>query len=383
MKFSEIPGKKELKKHLINSVLNNRVGHAQLFSGSLGSAKLALALAYSQFINCTQRTENDSCGTCSSCVKISNLTHPDLHLIFPVLKTKGVKNNISDSFLNEWRDFVLTNPYSSLNRWVERLGGENKTGRQARIYREEATNIHAKLNLKQYESEYRIILLWMPELMNEGVSSAMLKIFEEPPKKTVFLLVSANTNQIIDTVLSRMQVTKTPDFSKKEIEKYFKNQGLELYKDNENINLFGSNLGKIIDWINDKQDNQHLLNIFSSWMRILYKVDIKGISEWTDEQKALGKNHQVLFINYAIKMIRQCLVYNFTDRSLLKTTTKEEGFISKFSTFIHEENSCLIVEKLEETIRYIKRNANSTILFFELSLQISKHLKLKRKFVIK
>lgn len=381
MKFSDIPGKKELKKHLINSVLNNRISHAQLFLGNPGSANLALALAYSQFINCTKRAEKDSCGTCSSCVKISNLTHPDLHLIFPVIKVKGVKKNISDSFLKQWRGLILTNPYSSLGRWIECLDGDNKTGRQARIYREEATSIHKKLTLKQYESEYRIILLWMPELMSEGVATAMLKIFEEPPKKTIFLLVSTNTNQIIGTVLSRMQVTKIPNFSKKEIEKYYKDHKLE--PDEDSVSLFGTNLGQIIDYINEKHEDKGFLNIFSSWMRLVYKIDIKAISEWTDQQKNLGKNYQASFINYAINMIRQCLIYNFTDRSLLKTTAQEEVFISKFSTVIHEENSYLIIKKLEDTIKYIKRNANSNILFFELSLQISKYLKLKRKFVKK
>lgn len=383
MRFSEIPGKEQLKKKLTQSVVNNRISHSQLFLGKEGSAKLALAIAYAQFINCTDREKDDSCGICVSCVKYNSLTHPDLHLIFPVLKAKGPKKTVSDSLLKEWRKMILENPYSGINNWMSVISHQNKSGKRARIYKEEASNIYNKIKLKQYEAKYRTILLWLPETMNEATSNSMLKILEEPPQKTIFLLVSCNTSQILDTVLSRLQTINIPEFSKEEINEYFENNSINIKNRASMTHLYGVNLAEIIEHINEKDEKKDFLEDFSTWMRMVYKIDIGGISRWTEERALEGKNHQVLFVEYAIKMVRNCLIYNFADKKLLKTNKEEELFISNFAAFIHEENLFLIVDKLEKTIKYLKRNANSKILFFELSLQMSKYLKLKRKFVTK
>ena len=383
MLFKEIIGNNSVKKQLIEAVRNNRISHAQLFSGKSGSAKLALALAYAQFLNCENRTTVDSCGTCSSCLKFNNLSHPDLHLVIPVLKTKEVQNPVSDHFIGNWRDFITNNYYGSLNGWIDSFGTENKTGQQGTIYKDEAINIHKKLSLKNYEAEYRIVLIWMPERMNLEVSNKLLKLFEEPPKGTIFLLITENTNQLLPTIISRLQSIKIADFTAEDIVNHFSEQALSLEKAKQLRNLTNADLGKITQILEDKEGELDLFSDFSVWMRLTYKMDVQGISKWVDNLSLKGRKQQNLFLSYAIKMVRECLIYNFASDTLLKTNENEFAFLTKFSPFIHEENSVMITEKLEESIKAINRNANAKILFFELSLQMVKFLRLKRKFAIK
>ena len=381
MLFKDIIGNNAVKKQLTEAVKNNRISHAQLFSGKSGSAKLALALAYSQYLNCENKTENDSCGFCSSCLKFSNLSHPDLHLIFPVLKVNGVKTPTSDSFVNQWRELILSNQYISINDWIDSFGTENKTGQQGSIYIDEAASIQRKLSLKNYEAEYRVVLIWMPERMNLTVANKLLKLLEEPPKGTIFILVSEDANNLLPTIISRLQTLKIPDFNPEDIVNYF--GGITLEKAKKLKNITDADLGKMIKIQQDSEGILDLFEEFSAWMRLAYKMDIGGISKWVDKISTMGRKHQKLFLSYAIKMIRECLILNFANSSLLKTNEKEHAFISKFSPFIHEENSVMIVEELEKSIKSINRNANAKILFFELSLKMVKFLKVKRKFALK
>ena len=383
MLFKEIIGNREVKNQLIASVNNNRVSHAQLFLGKSGCAKLALAIAYAQFLNCNNKLKDDSCGNCSSCLKYKNLSHPDLHLVFPVLKVNSIKNPTSDNFTNQWREIFARNPYLSLSDWIDSFGTENKTGQQGSIYKDEAISIHKKLSLKNYEADYRVVLIWMPEQMNLEAANKLLKLLEEPPKGTLFLLVSENSGKLLNTITSRLQTVKVADFSTNNIMEYFGSEKLNIEKAKQLNNLMDADLGKIIQLLNNEAEMMDFFESFSDWMRLTYKMNIQGISKWVDGISTMGRKHQTLFISYAIKMMRECLIFNFANQSLLKTNQKEFEFIGKFSPFIHEENSILIVEKLEKTIKAIQRNANAKILFFELSLQMVKYLKLKRKFAIK
>jgi len=383
MLFKEITGNNAVKKQLIDAVRNNRISHAQLFSGKSGSAKLALALAYAQFLNCKNRTAIDSCGTCSSCLKFNNLSHPDLHLVIPVLKTKQVQKPVSDHFIGQWRNFITNNYYGSLNGWIDSFGTENKSGQQGTIYKDEANNIHKKLSLKNYEADHRIVMIWIPERMNLDASNKLLKLFEEPPKGTIFLLVTENINQLLPTITSRLQTIKVADFTAEDIIDHFGEQALTLEKAKQLRNLTNADLGKINLILEDREDELDLIADFSAWMRLTYKMDVQGISKWVENLSLKGRKQQNLFLSYSIKMVRECLIYNFASSTLLKTNKKEFAFLTKFSPFIHEENSVMITEKLEESIKAINRNANAKILFFELSLQMVKLLRLKRKFAIK
>ena len=381
MFFKDIPGNKVVKTQLINSIKNNRISHAQIFSGSTGSAKLALSLAYARYLNCENRFTEDSCGKCTTCLKYNSLSHPDLHLIFPVLKLAGNKISISDNFVDLWRNFILKNTYGSLNGWIDTLGLDSKKGQKGEIYKDEAISIHKKLTLKNFSARYRVVLIWMPEQMNIATSNKLLKLFEEPPNRVVFLLVSENPKRLLPTITSRLQKTEIKDFSADEMFGFFKNN-VSLEKIKELRHLTNADLGKMIQLTEGGAGEADVFNDFSTWMRLAYKIDVINISRWVDSVSSLGRKYQETLLSYAIKMMRECVIFNFANKSLLKCTEKESEFVSRFSLFIHEENTVIIVETLEKAIRQIKRNANAKILFFELSLQIVKFLKVKRKFVI-
>ena len=297
MLFKEIIGSAEIKKQLIDSVNNNRVSHAQLFLGDKGCAKLALAFAYAQFLNCNNRLEDDSCGESSSCLKHHNLTHPDLHLIFPVLKVKNIKNPISDNFVNKWREMVNPNPYLSLNTWIDSFGTENKTGQQGVIYKDEAINIHKKIILKNYEAKYKIVLVWMPEQMNIEVSNKLLKTLEEPSLGTLFLMVSENTDRILNTVMSRLQTIKITNFSISEIVEYFGENKMEIERAKSLRNLTDADLGEIIQIVNNETEKIEFFENFSDWVRLSYKRDVLGISQWVETISFTGRKQQILFLS--------------------------------------------------------------------------------------
>ena len=382
MLFKDIPGNRFIKKQLVSTVKNGRVSHAQLFTGNSGSAKLAIAIAYARFLNCSKKLADDSCGTCLSCIKYNTLSHPDLHLIFPVLKLGGNKVNISDNFVNAWRNFIMKNIYGSLDDWINTFGKENKTGEKGTIYKDEVIAIHKKIALKNFESHYRVILIWMPEQMDAKTSNKLLKLFEEPPSGTIFLLVSENSKKMLTTIISRLQEIKINDFSSKDLFSFFKKNNLSPERIMELKNLADSDLGKMIQFLEDDIKEYDSFDDFALWMRITYKKDILSISKWVDSISTKGRKNQKLFLSYAIKIVRECLIFNFTSNKLLKTNEKEFDFISKFAPFIHEENSINIFEEIDRSINAIDRNANAKILFFELSLQMIKLLKVKRKFVI-
>ena len=382
MLFKEIPGNHLIKEQLIGSVRHNRISHAQLFSGNSGNAKLTLALAYASYINCDDKLPDDSCGKCPSCIKYNSLSHPDLHLIFPVLKLGGAKSAISDDFINDWRGFILNNPFGSLNDWIDFFSPENKSGNPGIIYKDEAYSLHKKLSLKNYEAPYRSVLIWMPEAMNTETSNKLLKLLEEPPYGTIFLLVSERPNKLLSTVYSRLQHIKVNNFTIDDVRTFFKKENLSIESIKNLNHIADSDLGKMIQLLKEKNQDIGLFDDFTSWMRITYKADVIGISTWLDLISGMGRKHQKTFLSYAIKMIRECLIFNFANKSLLKTNEKEVVFISKFAPFIHEKNSVLIIEELERAIRSINRNANSRILLFDLSLKMATFLKVKRKFAV-
>ena len=383
MKFSEIPGNTEIKKQLINSVKNNRLSHSQMFLGGGGSSKLPIVFAFTQYINCKNKQNDDSCGICDSCVKYQNLTHPDLHLIFPVLSINNIKKVVSDNFITQWREESLKNPYLDLDMWFDVFSEENKTGKTGYIYTQESEVLHQKLSLKHYESEYRVVIIWLPEKMMLHTSNKFLKLLEEPPKKTLFLLVSENSDLILKTILSRLQITKLVNHSVEEIHSILQNKFPSKSKSeiDASISLSEGNIGRSIEILltdNFEDDN---FEDYQSWMRLCYSVNISEITTWVNQRSNKGRRLQSVFLRYALKMVRNCLIFHFSDPNTLFITEKEKSFLQKFHPFVHEGNIKNITEKLEESIVNIERNANSKILFYELSLQLMKLLKVKRKFV--
>src|SRR5512133_3710686 len=217
MNFERIPGQKEIKTKLLRSVKEERVSHAQLFAGPDGCGSMALALAFARYISCENRTDFDSCGVCKSCVKYEKLIHPDLHFVFPVIKGKKATDPVSDNYIEEWREFIKKSPYFTINNWLDSIEVGNAQGM---IFASEAAEIIKKLSLKTFESDFKIMIIWLPEKMHQATANKLLKMIEEPPEKTLFLLVSEEPDKVISTILSRCQIVKIPSFNRADIEKY-------------------------------------------------------------------------------------------------------------------------------------------------------------------
>ena len=382
MLFRSIPGNLKLKQELFDTISKSRVGHTMLFYGKTGCSKLAFALAYAQMINCEKQELDDSCGKCPSCLKFSTFSHSDLHFIFPVWKIKN-KPPVSDSFIYEWRKFLKTNKYGNINDWFDFIASENKINQQGKIYKDEADVLRKKMLLKNYEARYRVVLIWMPESMEQRTSNKLLKILEEPPLKTVFILVSESPGKLLPTINSRLIKYKVNNFLAEDVVNYFSSYDISLEKARRLNMLSDGDFGRIEQIINEENTQQKLLERFKSWVRLCYKNDIVGASNFVNDAALLNKKLQKEFLCYAIKITRECLIYNFANKSLLQANTEELDFIKNFSPFIHEENSVLIADELESSIKSIDRNANFKILFFDLSLQMMIFLKVKRKFAVK
>lgn len=377
MLFQEIIGQESVKKRLIHSVSDNRVSHAQLFLGPEGSGSLALALAYARYLCCENKSSEDSCGICSSCVKYNKLAHPDLHFVFPVNTSPiydGTKP-LSDYFLEHWRKSLLSNPYLNLNQWYEAIGIEKKQGL---INAEESHEIIKKLALKAYESEYKIMIIWMPEKMNPSASNKLLKLLEEPPEKTVFLLVCENQEQLLSTILSRTQLVKILRLSDAGIENgLIKNQNLSPETAKSIAFLCDGNYNEALQLI-DANDNEKLYSAtFISWMRFCYQVKVPDIMKWVEDVSAHGREKQKSFLNYAIQMIRESLLLNYADKSMVKLNGDIFDFLTKFAPFIHGANCMSMTEELNRAYSHIERNANPKILFLDLSFKMMKLLKVK------
>ena len=365
-------------ERFINTVKTGRISHAQLLHGPEGSGKLELAIAYAQYVSCTNKSDADSCGTCPSCNKYEKLIHPDLHFVYPVIKTEKFKNPVSDNFSNEWRSFILDHKQHRLNEWLGIIGTE---GRKVGIFAHESSEIIRKLNLKTFEAEYKIMIIWLPEKMNLTSANKLLKMIEEPPMKTLFLLVSDYPEQIINTIRSRSQFVKIPkidneSLSKKVAETY----QLEKNELNRIIKLANGDYFKVLDVIEESDNEKYHFKLFIELMRLSFAAKIIDLTKWVDEISSLGRERQKNFLNYSLKMFRENFILNISPsekEKLNQFTTDEENFSLKFSTFIHQNNIFDIYEEINKAHLHIERNGMDKIIFLDLALKLVKLLRRK------
>jgi DNA polymerase-3 subunit delta' len=379
MLFKEIIGQEEIKAKLIDTVRNNRISHAQLLLGPDGSGKLALAIAYAQYINCENKLENDSCGVCHSCSKFAKLIHPDLHFIFPNSSTKKInKDNFSQLFINEFRTFLFENNfYVNLIDWYNALGIENKQGI---INKLDCGYITKTLSLKSYESEFTILIIWMVEKIYHSAAPKILKILEEPPDKTLFLLISEDHEQIISTIKSRAQLIKIPRLKNKEIEKALleiKNCDADTAR--RIAKLSDGNFTEAIRILNQTELDEYNFQNFSQWMRICFQMDFDSLFKFIDKIAGIGREKQKEFFSYSLKMIREILNLNFQKKYSLKYEGEELIFVEKFSKWINIQNIGVIADELDKALFHIERNANPKILFMDISIKINRLLTQKVK----
>lgn len=368
MYFKDIIGQETVKQRLRLEVREGRVPHAQLFAGPEGTGALPLAIAYARFLLCTRRGEEDACGTCPSCVKLNKLAHPDLHFVFPVVKRKGGGDTVSDDYIREWRELAISTPYFGMNHWLDAMGAENQ---QAQIFVKESDELVRKLSLKSSEGGYKVVIIWLPEKMKVECANKLLKLLEEPPAQTVFLLVSEEPDRILSTILSRTQRINVPRLEDAEIAEALKARfGLQDTDAAETARLAEGSYLQALEIIHLSEDTQLFFGLFVSLMRLAYQRKVKEMREWSDTVAAMGRERQKDFLTYCQRMVRESFVSNFHRKEMNYMNREEENFTIRFAPFINERNVMGITDELAEAQTHIEQNVNPRMVFFDFALKM-------------
>lgn len=379
MLFTDIIGQQKAKQQLIRSVENKRIAHAQLFVAPKGNGALPLAIAYAQYILC-QNTDGENITGNESCnLKFNKLVHPDMHYVFPVTTNANVKKHpVSDLFLGEWRDFVEQNPYGDLFDWYRQLGIENKQGQ---IGVDESENIVKKLSLKAYEGNFKVMLIWMAEKMNTAASNKLLKLIEEPPQKTILLLITENEDQILDTIKSRCQTVKLFPLTENEIKSALLE--LEHITEKEAIRIAqqaDGNWNTALKLAHDEGAEDQFEEWFVTWVRTAFKAKgnatvVNDLVDWSTTIAGTGREVQKNFLYYCLRFFRQAMLKNYQADDLVFLEPKTSNFnLDKFAPFVHSGNVLEISKELNDAIYHIERNGNAKIILLDLSIRLTRLL---------
>ncbi len=376
MQFREIPGNREVKERLVRAAGEGHVAHAYLFHGEEGSAALPLALAFAQYLLCTDRTEEDSCGRCAACQKSQRLIHPDILYSFPIVKEgRSVKDARSELYIDEWREKMAENPYTGLSQWYEHLGVENKTGA---IFKQEAEDILRKMSFTPYEADRKVLILWLPERMNREAANRLLKLIEEPPGPMVFLLVSVDITQVLATILSRCQPVHVPRIDEESMRAYLTEQyGLQGEALAQTVMRAEGNVLKAREIIREQDTENRFFDLFRRWMRLAYSLDMRELVKWVEEMNEMGREKQKMFLSYTLHVLRENLMMNLFRGEVknLRLTGDEQEFSKKFSAFVRPGNLDEMRTLLEEAWNHIAGNVYGRLVFMDVSLKLNKLLK--------
>jgi DNA polymerase-3 subunit delta' len=369
MNFAQLPGHKKIILKLIRSVSEQRVSHAQLFTGPEGCGSLALALAYATYVSCENRTAGDSCGICKSCLKYEKMIHPDLHFVFPVIKDKKNAEPVSDTYLEQWREYVRHSPYFTINDWLNSIEVENAQGL---IFASEAAEIIKKLSLKTFESDFKIMIIWLPEKMHPSAANKLLKLIEEPPDKTLFLLVSDEPDKLLPTIISRCQIVKIPGFSDSEIREFLKVKfGTDERKASEIARVANGNIIRAIGLHENEDSSIRNLERFKSLMRFAWKRDVISVIGWSEEMAATGRETQKNFLSFSLRLLRENLMLSLDQKNnnLVYLTGDEASFSDNFHPFITQKNIYNLSDEFNLAHSHIEANGNAKIIFLDLALK--------------
>ncbi|MFD0990535.1 ATP-binding protein [Mariniflexile jejuense] len=379
MLFTDILGQEHLKNHLTQSVDNGRIPHAQLFVGPEGCGTLPMAIAYAQYILCGNTNGDNSTGNESCNIKFKSFSHPDLHFAFPVTTSDKAKSHpVSSHYLEEWRQLLKEQPYGNLFDWYKLLGVDNKQGQ---IGVDEAQDIVKALALKSYEGGYKVMLIWMAEKMNTACANKLLKLIEEPPNKTVFILIAEDEEQIINTIRSRCQVLHFPPLAEEVIKNgLIKQYGLESSVATKIAHQANGNYNKACDLVYQDSEDIQFETWFIFWIRSAFKAKgnkaaIHDLISWSDDISKTGRETQKQFLNFCLDFFRQALLMNYNANELVFLEPKTEKFkLENFAPFVHGNNILEISDELQNAIYHIERNGNSKIILTDLSIKLTRLL---------
>ncbi|MCR4764828.1 MAG: DNA polymerase III subunit [Bacteroidaceae bacterium] len=386
MQFEDIVGQEEVKRVLLSEADEGRLPHALLLTGPEGCGKMPMALALAQYLCCTEKggshdtsslfatpstTDNGqtACGTCMSCKQWAQLTHPDVHFIFPMVANKARKKEICDDWISTWREMLLSNPYFTYADWQQRMEVDNS---QPVIYARESDVIQKKLSLKSVQGGWRIVIIWLPEKMIEAGANKMLKLLEEPPVQTLFLLVSEEPQKILGTILSRVQHISMSRLQDEDIaQAIHERMNIDLNKCLVIAHMANGNYAKALQMITVGEGTSAMFQQFTTLMRLAWSRKVKDMKVWSEELADMGRESQKDFLLYAQRMIRESFMANFHRPEMNYMTTEEQQFTQKFAPFVSEKNAMDIMSELQEAQLHIEQNVNAKMVFFDLILQLT------------
>jgi DNA polymerase-3 subunit delta' len=374
MDFNAVIGHDTLKQQLKSLIENQRVSHALMFTGNEGSGNLAMALAFAN-----ELLIQSSADPSATQVKTSKLIHPDLHFCYPVNSTPKITGTkiLSADFASEWREFLTANPYGTLTDWMEKLGIVNKQGR---INVHQAAEVLNDLKLKPYESEFKIMLVWLPEKMGIEAANKLLKILEEPPQKTIFLLVSQQPEQLLATIISRVQMVRLKPISAPELSNAIvARHGLSADEANNIARISQGNYREAQRLINHNELRAFNQEMFTKWMRFLWQKEFLELMQWSETMAKQGREKLGVFFKYGLHVFRESLMMNYGSEEIGLTGGGEKNFITKFSPYVNELNAIDMISLFEEAAYHIERNGNPKIIIMDVSLKMMKLVRKKVK----
>ena len=373
MNFANVIGHKDVKKRLIHAAQENRVSHALLFLGPEGAGALPIAIAFARYLVCENPGQNDSCGTCSACKKMDKYVHPDVSFSYPVASKEKVKEPKSVDFVDQWRKALIDQPYLSYMNWMDQADLDNKQG-VISVF--ESADIYRRLNLKASEAPYKIVIIWLPEKMNHHAANKLLKVLEEPPEQTLFFLVSENYEELLTTIISRTQLVKVNKINEEElIAELVKTHGIDKATAKHLNHKSNGSYSEALQLIDRADERKQFESNFINWMRACYQLNVKGITELSVALNDFTRDGQKEFLVDSLDNIRECLLVNYGNQSLLRLDGDELTALSRLAPFIHINNSEELIEEFNNAIFHIDRNANFKILFSDLSFKIHRLLR--------
>lgn len=374
MKFNSVIGHAEVKQRLIHSANENRVSHALLFLGPEGGGNFPMALAFAQYLICENPAKEDSCGICSGCKKMEKLVHPDVSFSYPVAPKEKITKPRSNDFALQWRNEVLGNPYQNYNEWMESLSLDNKQGI---ISVHESADIISRLSLKSVEAPYKIVIIWLPERMNDEAANKLLKIIEEPPDNTLFFLAAENQELLLNTIISRTQLIKVNRISDNDmmqilVEKHLLDKTIAR----RIVHRADGDYNEAQKMLENDAGETDLNQKFLLWMRNCLKLNVQGINQLSQNFGGESRESQKNFLRHALSLARECLLLNYGDHSLIRLEGKDLEDIKRFAPFVNEKNIYSFAEELNKAHFHLERNANSRVLFTDLSFSMHSLLKM-------
>ncbi len=379
MEFREVAGQEEVKGAMLRMLREGRVPHAMLLLGPEGNGGLPLSLVFATSLTCRESLDGQPCGHCPSCIKMRKLIHPDVHFVFPVTNS-GSSNAISDRYVSDWRNFVLENPYLTLEEWMDHMGVKN---RQGGIFAGESDEILKKVWMKPFEASSKVVIIWRADKLNISASNKLLKLFEEPPENTLFILLAKDSGQMLPTILSRMQTLVLPPVEEDALSDFLVRQR-EISSEEalRAAELSSGDVSRALSFIHNREESGLFYNYFVRWMRLCWSVrspnkqkqqeSMLGIIRLVEELAGLGREKIKQFLLYSLRLIRENLLLHSGQNNLLRMDEAEHEFSLKFSTFIHKDNVFPIVGELTKAYEHIEANGNEKIVMTDLVLKLTR-----------